>query len=246
MTTTGQGWINPVSNSFLPIITSLSVSNSISGANTIIAILGSGFKPYSTVTFGQYNPIQIFISSGQINFYVPFSASYGSYPVQVYNAIAKSNIINYTIDDSIGFWKIDASGQITNTNIANPYIDSVKINGTLDVTGSVKSNGSTITSDYRIKDIIEPLNDSYSVDNLKPIKYLNKNTDKIEIGFIAHELQEVFPYLVTGEKDGKQMQTVNYIGIIGILVKEIQQLKAEVSELLSRSGSGSGSGSEST
>ena len=68
---------------------------------------------------------------------------------------------------------------------------------------------------------------------MNPIKYLNKNTDKIEIGFIAHELQEVFPYLVTGEKDGNQMQTVNYIGIIGILVKEIQQLKAEVSKLLS-------------
>eukprot|EP01036_Dinobryon_divergens_P051018 gene51018-68296_t len=30
-------------------------------------------------------------------------------------------------------------------------------------------------------------------------------------GFIAHELQEVFPYLVTGKKDGYEMQSVDYI-----------------------------------
>jgi hypothetical protein len=226
MATTGQGWINPATNSFLPIITSLSVTNSISGANAIIAILGSGFKPYSTVTFGQYNPIQIFISSGQINFYVPFTASRGSYPVQVYNAAVSSNTINYTIDDSIGFWKIDASGQITNTNS-----NGVIINGPLNVNGTITSTIFTQLSDYRIKDIIEPLNDTYSVDNLKPIKYLNKRSGATEIGFIAHELQQEFPYLVTGEKDGPETQTVNYIGLIGILVHEIQQLKAEVLEL---------------
>ena len=69
---------------------------------------------------------------------------------------------------------------------------------------------------------------------MKPIKYLNKKSGATEIGFIAHELQEVFPYLVTGEKDGSETQTVNYIGIIGILVQEIQKLKSEVSELKNR------------
>jgi hypothetical protein len=228
MATTGQGWINPATNSFLPTITSLSVTNSISGANTIVAILGSGFKPYSTITFGQYNPIQIFISSGQINFYVPFTSSQGSYPVQVYNASVSSNTVNYTIESSIGFWKIvDSSGQIENTNSNRGVI----INGPLNVIGITTSTIFTQSSDYRIKDIIEPLNDTYSVDNLKPIKYLNKKSGSTEIGFIAHELQEIFPYLVTGEKDGPETQTVNYIGLIGILVHEIQQLKAEVLEL---------------
>lgn len=233
MTTGQRGWINPVTNSHTPIITSLSVTNSISGAETIVAILGSGFKIFSTITFGPYNPIQIFISSGQINFYVPFSAAPGTYPIQVINASISSNTVNYNIDFSIGFWEKDfSSGQITNTNIANPTIDSVKINGSLNVIGQVKINGSVmLTSDYRIKDIIEPLNESYSVDNLKPIKYLNKKSGLTEIGFIAHEIQEEFPYLVTGEKDGKEMQTVNYIGIIGILVKEIQQLKTEIKDL---------------
>jgi hypothetical protein len=231
---TTNGWINPATNSFLPIITSLSVTNSISGSNAIIAILGSGFKPYSTITFGQYSPIQIFISSGQINFYVPFSATSGTYSIQVYNASTKSNAINYTVNNSIGFWNIDVSGQITNSNSSNPYIDSVKIIGNLAVGGTITATNFTQSSDYRIKDIIEPLNDSYSVDNLKPIKYLNKKNGATEIGFIAHELQEVFPYLVTGEKDGPETQTVNYIGLIGVLVQEIQKLKSEVSELKNR------------
>ena len=87
-------------------------------------------------------------------------------------------------------------------------------------------------SDYRIKDIIEPLNsDLYSVDNLKPIKYFNKKSKKEEIGFLAHEVQESFPCLVTGKKDGEGLQTLNYIGLIGILTKEIQCLKADVAEL---------------
>jgi hypothetical protein len=87
-----------------------------------------------------------------------------------------------------------------------------------------------IPSDYRIKDNIESL-DLLSIDNLKPIKYFNKKTEQTEIGFLAHEVQEIFPYLVTGEKDGKNTQTLNYIGLIGILVKEIQDLKTEVNAL---------------
>jgi hypothetical protein len=238
MTNTGQqGWINPSTNSLTPIIMSLSVTNSISGTETIVSILGSGFKPFSIITFGPYNPIQIFISSGQINFYVPFSTLPGTYPVQVSNASTNSNTVNFYIDPPIGFWKIDANGQtISNTNVYSPSIDSVKINGSLNVIGQVKSNGSALTSDYRIKSVIEALNNNnnnslYSVDNLKPIKYFNKQSGATEIGFIAHELQEEFPYLVTGEKDGKEMQTVNYIGLIGILVKEIQELKTEIKEL---------------
>jgi cell division protein FtsB len=43
-----------------------------------------------------------------------------------------------------------------------------------------------------------------------------------------------YPYLVNGEKDGEQMQSLNYTGIIGILVKEIQELKKETQDLKKR------------
>ena len=109
---------------------------------------------------------------------------------------------------------------VTATITANST--GVVINTDLSATNFIQS------SDYRIKDIIEPLNASYNIDNLKPVKYFNKKSEKVEIGFLAHEVQEVFPYLVTGEKDGEQIQTLNYMGLIGVLVQEIKELKTEL------------------
>ena len=54
---------------------------------------------------------------------------------------------------------------------------------------------------------------------------------KPDIGLIAHELQLHFPQLVTGERDGTNIQTINYIGLIPILIREIQQLKKDNIEL---------------
>ena len=75
------------------------------------------------------------------------------------------------------------------------------------------------------------LNELDSVDLLKPIKYTQKDTNKPNIGFLAHEVQEIFPFLVEGVKDGETTQSLNYIGLIGVLTKEIQDLKHRVKEL---------------
>jgi len=71
----------------------------------------------------------------------------------------------------------------------------------------------------------------YNVDYLKPIIYDHIDTKQTNIGFLAHEVQEYFPFLVSGEKDGAEKQSINYIGLIGVLTKEIQDLKKRVSKL---------------
>jgi cytoskeletal protein CcmA (bactofilin family) len=86
-------------------------------------------------------------------------------------------------------------------------------------------------SDYRIKTDVTPLDDKFTVDKLRPVTYNNTKLDKQDIGLIAHELQEVYPFLVTGEKDGENLQSVNYTGLMGILIKEIQDLKERVKKL---------------
>ena len=101
----------------------------------------------------------------------------------------------------------------------------------LNVNGNVQANSYNATSDYRIKENIFSLDLSFTVDVLKPVSYNFKNDkdSKLQVGFIAHEVQEFYPFLVNGEKDGKDTQSINYNGFIGILTKEIQDLKKKVS-----------------
>jgi hypothetical protein len=98
-------------------------------------------------------------------------------------------------------------------------------------TGTVSAASYNTTSDYRIKENAVTLDETFSVDKLRPVTYKNLNSGKQDIGLIAHELQEVYPFLVTGEKDGPEMQTVNYTGLIGVLIKEIKDLKHDVAQL---------------
>ena len=97
------------------------------------------------------------------------------------------------------------------------------VTGDLNITGNVTATSFKTTSDYRLKTNIKELNTDYSVDYLKPVEYdINGQHD---MGFIAHEVQDFFPFLVNGEKDGEEIQSINYNGLISLLVKEIKELK---------------------
>ena len=69
------------------------------------------------------------------------------------------------------------------------------------------------------------------VSNIKVYDYKWKSADERTYGVVAHELQEVLPQAVDGNKDDEQMQGVDYSKIVPLLVKSIQELKAEI-ELL--------------
>jgi hypothetical protein len=103
--------------------------------------------------------------------------------------------------------------------------------GNLYVSNNAYANYFITTSDYRIKKDPQPLGNLYSVDSLKPVQYTNMLSNKQDMGFLAHEVQEVYPFLVEGEKDGDTTQALNYQGLIAVLVKEIQDLKKRVAIL---------------
>jgi hypothetical protein len=73
--------------------------------------------------------------------------------------------------------------------------------------GSISTTTTTtsynVTSDYRLKENIAPMTGALAkVSQLKPVTYNWKSEpDEIAEGFIAHELAEVVPHAVTGEKD---------------------------------------------
>ena len=72
--------------------------------------------------------------------------------------------------------------------------------------GSISTNGVNsffnTSSDYRLKENIAPVeNASDKVLRLKPCSFNYIGHDLRVDGFIAHEIQEVADYVVTGEKD---------------------------------------------
>lgn len=105
--------------------------------------------------------------------------------------------------------------------------------------GSITTNGSATayntSSDYRLKNDVQPMAGALErIALLRPVTYRWKVDGSAGEGFIAHELQEVFPGAVTGEKDGAEMQAVDPSKIVAALVAAVQELKAEVEALKAR------------
>ena len=131
-----QGWTNPSSLVFGPQITSLSGYYSPAWSTTLVSISGQNFLSYSVVNFGTYNPTVYFINSNTLQFYVPSTLNYGTYPIQVFNGSISSNIVNYTIDNASGYWILNSTGSISNTNAGPISISALSRSAPVTVTNS--------------------------------------------------------------------------------------------------------------
>jgi prepilin-type processing-associated H-X9-DG protein len=102
-----------------------------------------------------------------------------------------------------------------------------------DITGTTSSVSYNSGSDYRLKEnVITDWDATTLLKQLKPSKFNFKdNVSETVTGFIAHEVQEVLPYLVSGEKDGENMQTMDYAKLTPLLTKAIQELETRVATL---------------
>ena len=105
----------------------------------------------------------------------------------------------------------------------------------LEVSGSIKASGTVIQgSDERLKENIEPI--PFALDKVKDLRGVNYNligNSELQAGFIAQEIQEVIPEVVSEDKNG--YLGVNYSGVVPYLVEAIKELKEEIKELKSRS-----------
>ncbi len=94
------------------------------------------------------------------------------------------------------------------------------------------------SSDYRLKENVETLKDGLSrLAQLKPVQFTWTTDGALSEGFIAHEVDEVFPDAVTGEKDAVDeegniaAQQMDYGRITPLLVKAIQEQQEQIEEL---------------
>jgi len=156
--------------------------------------------------------------------------------------------ITYQTAVAAGSVGTNADGRLNIQDRAGNYIRFFTgfPNGTVNLQGLIyQSGGSTLyaaSSDYRIKSNVVPLSNSLdTINSLKPVSFtFNSHTEITEAGFLAHEVQEVVPNCVSGEKDqvaedGSIIpQSLDKSYLVTHLVGAIQELSATVQSLKER------------
>jgi hypothetical protein len=100
-------------------------------------------------------------------------------------------------------------------------------------TGTVTASGFTTSSDRNKKDNIRLIvNAEEIVQNLNGVRFDWKANGLPSAGVIAQDVEAVLPELVTTDDEGAK--SVNYNGLIGVLIEEVKALRKELNALKAR------------
>jgi len=145
----------------------------------------------------------------------PLGNGAGSTAIQVFNKT------NTTTDPAIQF------------RVAGTTVNAISYTNLLVTYGT--------TSDYRLKEDVQPMTGALEkVAQLKPVTYKWKIDGSNGEGFIAHELADVCPYAVAGEKDALDKdgninpQGVDTSFLVATLTAAIQEQQALITSLTDR------------
>jgi hypothetical protein len=136
-------------------------------------------------------------------------------------------IVTRSNENCFVFNRTDSNGSIGLFRRDNVTVGSISVTTTATTYNT--------SSDYRLKENIAPMVGALdTVAQLKPVTYKWKADGSDGQGFIAHELQEVVPECVSGEKDGvdaegnPDYQGVDTSFLVATLTAAIQELNAKV------------------
>jgi hypothetical protein len=95
-------------------------------------------------------------------------------------------------------------------------------------TGNVSATNFNSTSDVTLKQDVSAIDNALKmISQLEGVSWRWKETLKPSLGVIAQNVEEVAPELVSNGSH----KSVNYNGLIGILIEAVKELKSEVDEL---------------
>jgi hypothetical protein len=107
----------------------------------------------------------------------------------------------------------------------------VTTNTGITVTGTCQATDFNSTSDIRLKDNIQVIEDPLAkLVQIEGVSFNWKENNKPALGVIADQVQEILPELVT---DGNP-KTVNYNGLIGLLIEAVKEQQIQINELKSK------------
>ena len=135
-----------------------------------------------------------------------------------------------------GDYALNLNRNTSNGDIARFRKDGSTV-GSISITSSATAYNTS--SDYRLKENVVEMNGALDrVDQLKPSRFnFIIDGDTTVDGFLAHEVADVVPEAITGEKDavdeeGNPMyQGIDQSKLVPLLVGAIQELRAEIEEL---------------
>ena len=101
----------------------------------------------------------------------------------------------------------------------------------LDVNGDIRATGDVIAfSDERVKENIVTIDNALDkVTKLRGVQFNKIGEDKKSVGVIAQEVLKVLPEVVA--HDDRDMYSVAYGNMVGVLIEAIKELNAEVKDL---------------
>jgi hypothetical protein len=119
----------------------------------------------------------------------------------------------------------------TSTAYAGHFNGRVRIVGSLTVTQNICAANFPCNSDARLKQGISNLN--YGLGQLlrlRPVtwKWKAEPSGPLQLGLIAQEVEPVMPALVMREADATKPLGLNYMGLLPVIVKAVQEQQAEI------------------
>ena len=106
--------------------------------------------------------------------------------------------------------------------------------GHIDIDAGSNSCSYNTSSDYRLKNNIENLTNG--IDKIKQLKTYrfnwisNPKGNKVD-GFIAHEVQDIVPEAISGEKDGEEMQGIDQSKLVPLITAALQEAITKIESL---------------
>ena len=144
-----------------------------------------------------------------------------------------ATVYTYRTDGNYNF-----TANNTNSGLQGFFAFRYNGSGVGSITGNNTATAYNTFSDYRLKDNVAPMTGALAkVSQLKPVTYKWKLDGSDGEGFIAHELSEVCPLAVTGEKDAIEedgsikAQGIDTSFLVATLTAAIQELNAKVTAL---------------
>ena len=98
-------------------------------------------------------------------------------------------------------------------------------------TGELTSSSFNATSDFRLKkDISNLSNVLENVCRLQGVEFVRKDdeTQRKQLGFIAQDVEEIFPQLVQTEDSKEKYKSVSYANTCALLVEAVKEMRGEM------------------